>query len=137
MEKFENRTEISKSYEGSEDMNEFYYFESLVNEYGAGYGQLRHRVHGKTREEAVGNLEKYLQSQLESGEIVFGSEWAIDIRGKTPKEAAEIRITTDDGSSDDDDRTPWGSRSDVWSQENHGHDIGVEEKVEAEAEKKS
>ena len=112
-EKMENQEKIGKK--------TFYYYEGLVNDYGSDYGQVRHVVWGIDREEAVKELSKYIAGQLKDGKTVLGCNWAIDVRGKTPDEAAEIRLTDDNGGSDE---KPWGQDTDVWSQESFGEDIG-------------
>jgi len=110
----------------SEKKGPFYYFETLVNEDGTSYGQTRHEVYGESKEEAIKNLAKYFRSNLEKDEKVMGPEWGGDIRGKTPEEAAEIRLTKESG--DNEDGAPWGyGSSDVWSQERTGEEIGKPE----------
>lgn len=108
----------------------FYYYEGLFNneEGGGHYGYERHLVVGETKEEAIKNLTEYFQLKLEDGKTTLGYEWAEDIQGKTPKEAAEIKLSNDDGTGED--GVSWGDSSSVWAQERFGHDIGPKEDLE-------
>lgn len=73
-----------------EEMQRFVYDEGMVNEYGDAYGTCRYYIYTTDKEEAIQILSEYFAHHAVDG--VMDSSWAGDIRGKSPREAAEIRL---------------------------------------------
>ena len=90
----------------------WYCFIGLTNDDGDRFGTCRYKFVGD-RESAIARFPELFCAGSNG---LLGMDFAGDIRGMTPKEAAESRITDDPGDSED---FPWGypEYSDAWNQQ--------------------